>query len=92
MAVDGQLAGWLSARDVARPEAAEAVARLQAMGCQVAMLTGDAAAAAGGIARAAGIDSAHVHARLLPAEKLALVSSRLCSRAMRGREGGGFGS
>lgn len=58
---------------MARPEAAEAVARLRAMGCQAAMLTGDAAAAAGGIAGAAAIDAAHVHARLLPAEKLALV-------------------
>lgn len=59
-----------SARDVVRPEAAEAIAMLRRLGVQPAMLTGDGAAAAGGVGATAGIDVADVHARLLPAEKL----------------------
>ena len=59
-----------SARDVVRPEAAEAVGMLRRMGVGAAMLTGDASAAAAAVGAATGIPASRVHARLLPAEKL----------------------
>lgn len=71
LAVDGVYAGWLAAQDTLRPGAAEAIAAMQRMGLQVAMLTGDTSAAAQGMARAAGIDT--VYAELLPADKLAKI-------------------
>lgn len=66
-----------SARDVVRPEAAEAVALLGSLGCTAAMLTGDAAAAAAAVGAAAGIPPKQVHARLLPEDKLAKVTQPL---------------
>ncbi|KAL4442750.1 hypothetical protein ABPG77_006744 [Micractinium sp. CCAP 211/92] len=74
VAVDGQLAGWISARDVVRPEAAQAVSMLSSIGVRAAMLTGDAPAAAAGVGAATGIPAPRVHARLLPGEKLAKVA------------------
>lgn len=46
---------------------------LSSIGVRAAMLTGDAQAAAAGVGAATGIPPARVHARLLPAEKLAKV-------------------
>ena len=81
-----------SARDVVRPEAAEAVALLGRLGCTAAMLTGDAAAAAAAVGAAAGIPPKQVHARLLPEDKLAKVTQPLhwwscsfCTLASLGR-------
>jgi len=71
LAVDGVYAGWLAAQDTLRPGAAEAIAAMRRMGLRVAMLTGDTAATAQEIARAAGIDT--VFAELLPADKLARI-------------------
>lgn len=62
-----------SARDVVRPEAAQAVSMLSSIGVRAAMLTGDAPAAAAGVGAATGIPTPRVHARLLPGEKLAKV-------------------
>jgi P-type E1-E2 ATPase len=59
-----------SARDVVRPEAAEAVAALRRRGVRACMLTGDAPAAAAAVAAAVGIPAADTHAGLLPQEKL----------------------
>ncbi|KAL4424213.1 hypothetical protein ABPG75_001514 [Micractinium tetrahymenae] len=74
VAVDGELAGWISARDVVRPEAAQAVGMLSAMHVRAAMLTGDAPAAAAAVGAAIGIPPPRVHAWLLPGEKLAKVA------------------
>jgi Cu+-exporting ATPase len=71
MALDGAPAGYFDARDVLRPDAAEAVAALRRSGLRVLMLTGDSAAAAAPIARQAGI--AEVEAGLDPAGKLARI-------------------
>ncbi len=64
---DGHLLGALAVEDEIRPESAEAVARLHAMGLKVAMVTGDAQAVADSVARRLGIDE--VAAQVLPADK-----------------------
>ncbi|MER3468126.1 MAG: hypothetical protein C4312_06315, partial [Thermoflexus sp.] len=57
--------------DTLKPEAAEAVAALHALGVRTAMVTGDNQRTAEAIARAAGID--RVFAEVLPADKAAIV-------------------
>jgi Cu2+-exporting ATPase len=57
--------------DAVRPEAAEAVRRLHELGIEVAMLTGDAEAVAGAVARELGIDT--VFAQVLPDGKAAKI-------------------
>lgn len=71
MALDGVPAGHFDARDALRADAAEAVAALKKSGLRVLMLTGDSAAAAGPIAKQAGISE--LEAGLDPAGKLARV-------------------
>ncbi|KAL4854718.1 Cadmium/zinc-transporting ATPase HMA2 [Chlorella vulgaris] len=70
VAVDGRFVGWLSARDVVRPEAEEAVAMLRRRGIVACMLTGDASAAASAVGAATGILPDCVFSQLLPQEKL----------------------
>ncbi len=67
VAVDGAAAALLVVADPVKPESAEAVAELRALGLQVWMLTGDNEATARAIASEVGID--HVIADVLPAEK-----------------------
>jgi len=65
---DGEvLAGFVFADEI-RPGAAEAVARLKAMGVGVMMLSGDSAAAAGAVGKVVGIDE--VVGGASPEEKL----------------------
>ncbi len=71
VAVDGRLAAVLTVADTVKPESAEAVRQLQALGTQVWMLTGDHAATAAAIADQVGIE--HVLAEALPADKVATV-------------------
>jgi Cu+-exporting ATPase len=71
MAIDSKPAAYYDARDALRPDAADAVAALRRSGHHVLMLTGDSAAAAAPIARAAGI--AEVEAGVDPARKLARI-------------------
>ncbi|MBI3938157.1 MAG: heavy metal translocating P-type ATPase [Betaproteobacteria bacterium] len=66
-AVDGRLAAALAVSDPIKPGAREAIARLHAMGMQVAMITGDNRRTAQAIARQLGID--HVLAEVLPGDK-----------------------
>ena len=67
--IDGTAAGAIEIADTIKPEAAEAVRGLRAMGMEVWMITGDRAATAEAVAREAGID--HVLAEVLPAGKVA---------------------
>ena len=68
---DGSVCGALALEDEIRPESAEAVSRLHAMGLRVAMITGDAQAVADSVARRIGIDQTAAH--VLPADKAAAV-------------------
>ena len=75
VAVDGAFAGVLLLADRIRPESAATVQALHRLGArQVLMLTGDAEATGRHIAGEAGIDE--VHADLLPADKVRLLSER----------------
>jgi Cu+-exporting ATPase len=67
--IDGVVAGAIEIADTIKPEAAEAVQRLRAMGMEVWMITGDRTATAEAVAREAGID--RVLAEVLPADKVA---------------------
>ncbi len=79
VAVDGIYQGHVIISDTLKPEARAVMARLSAMGITTAMFTGDNEASAQAVAEEAGI--AHVHAKLLPQEKLDHL------RALRQRSG-----
>lgn len=64
----GRYLGAIAVADTVRPEAAGAVATLQAMGIRTVLLTGDTAEVADAVAAKLGI--ADVRARLLPEQKL----------------------
>ena len=69
MTIDGVPAGRCEFADQAKPDAAEAVRRLEAMGIEVWMITGDNARVAQQIAGEAGINESHVFAEVLPEQK-----------------------
>ncbi len=56
VALDGQAVGVIAVADALKPTSAAAVAALRRLGRRIVMVTGDGAAAAGTVARAAGID------------------------------------
>lgn len=64
---DGQVVAAFALADVIRPESKPAIAKLQAMGVQVAMLTGDSEAVARAVARELGIET--YFAQVLPEHK-----------------------
>jgi P-type Cu2+ transporter len=64
---DGRILGAIAVEDEIRPESAEAIEELHAMGLRVAMITGDSQVVADSVARRLGIDE--VAAQVLPADK-----------------------
>jgi Cu+-exporting ATPase len=68
VAIDGQLAGLIAVGDRIKPSSSEAVQRLEDLGLEVVMLTGDDHRTAEAVARTTGID--HVMAELGPDGKL----------------------
>jgi Cu+-exporting ATPase len=73
VATDGQAAGLIAVADTLKPEAAEVVAQLQALGLEVWMLTGDNRDTAAAIATESGIAADRVLAEVLPGDKAAQV-------------------
>jgi Cu2+-exporting ATPase len=71
VAADGRLLGLIAVADRIRPNAADAVTRLHALGIRVVLLTGDNRATAEAVGRTLGIDA--VHAEVLPGDKAAEV-------------------
>ncbi len=69
---DGKYIGLIAVSDSVKPDSAEAVSELQALGCEVIMLTGDNAHTANAVAKSAGIGS--VSAGVKPDGKEKLVS------------------
>jgi Cu+-exporting ATPase len=67
VAVDGRLAGLISAADPVRPSTPEAIRLLHEDGLRLLMLTGDSRATAEAVARKLGVDE--VIAEVLPQEK-----------------------
>jgi Cu+-exporting ATPase len=73
VAVDGKAAAVIAVADTVRPESAQAVAQLQAMGLETWMLTGDNKLTATAVAREVGIAPERVLANVLPGDKAAKV-------------------
>lgn len=71
VARDGQVQGLIVIADQVKPGAAQAVADLQALGVETAMISGDTPAAAEAVAVRLGI--ARVHGGILPEGKLEIV-------------------
>ena len=68
-----RLLGFVALADELREDSAKAMNDLKAMGITPVMLTGDQTVTARAVADRCGIEPTHVHARLLPQEKEALV-------------------
>src|SRR5262249_28663420 len=85
VARDGVVLGVIGARDRVRPEAKVVVEELRRLGINdIALLTGDRAAAAKVVADALGITE--VHAELLPEQKAAVIEEkRRGEKRRRGR-------
>ena len=73
VAVDGAVAAILGVADTVKVGSAEAIARLQAQGIAVWMITGDNQRTAQSIAEQVGIPADHVFAEVLPDQKAAQV-------------------
>lgn len=74
IAVDGNYAGYLVVADQLKPEAADAVTQLRAMGVgRIVMLTGDNRRIAEDVATRLGISE--VHSELLPEDKVRLLET-----------------
>lgn len=68
VAINGQVAGIIVVTDAIRPSSREAVERLENLGIDVLLLTGDRQSTADSVAKIAGID--RVIAELLPEDKV----------------------
>ncbi|GHF12610.1 heavy metal-translocating P-type ATPase Cd/Co/Hg/Pb/Zn-transporting [Pseudolysinimonas yzui] len=74
----GEVVGILGIRDELKPEAADTIRRLAAVGIDTAMLTGDNTRTAAALARQAGITD--VHAELLPGDKASAIETYSATR------------
>ncbi|NTV12213.1 MAG: HAD-IC family P-type ATPase, partial [Zoogloea sp.] len=88
VAADGVPLGVIAVADRLRPGAVAAVARLQAMGVRVVMLTGDHHATAAAVAREVGIDD--FRAGVLPGDKAAAVEALKAGGVCVGMAGDGI--
>ena len=88
VAVGEQVAGVITVADPLRASSRDAVARLQALGVEVVMLTGDNAATAAEIARQSGVS--RYEANVLPGDKAAHVAALKASGKVVGMAGDGI--
>lgn len=72
VAIDGVYAGMLTISDTIKEDAKSAISRLKALHLHTVMLTGDSQASAEAVAAETGIDE--VHGKLLPQDKLSLLT------------------
>ncbi|MCS0605007.1 heavy metal translocating P-type ATPase [Streptomyces sp. LP11] len=70
---DGRARGVLSVADAVKDSSAAAVRELRALGLTPVLLTGDNRTVAEAVAKAVGIDAAHVYAEVLPEDKVDVV-------------------
>jgi len=85
---DSKFLGIIGVGDEARPEAAEAVRALRGLGVeQIGLVTGDSAAAANAVAREVGIRK--VAARLLPQDKVKVISEAKAAGSVTAMVGDG---
>ncbi|WP_127345810.1 heavy metal translocating P-type ATPase [Lactobacillus amylolyticus] len=76
VSINGEFAGYITFKDVIRPETPETIVRLRRQGAkQIMMLTGDHKNIADQIARAAGINNDEVRADLLPKQKIEAIKN-----------------
>ncbi len=75
VAVGRTLAGLIAVEDTPRPDAKQAVDKLQQMGLRVILLSGDTPTAATAVAQQLGLDPADVMASVPPAKKAAVIQS-----------------
>lgn len=79
---NGKFEGAIVVADEIKPESAEVVGQLNAMGCRTVMLTGDNAAVADAVAKKVGVTDHK--ASLLPADKVGEVEKLLASKGKDG--------
>ena len=83
LAAGGRYAGCIVISDEVKPDAAQAIRDLRALGIRKSvMLTGDRRAAGEHVAQELGLDE--VHSELLPADKVACVENLLEQKSSRG--------
>ncbi|MGM0349640.1 heavy metal translocating P-type ATPase [Streptomyces sp. Adlamb9] len=70
---DGRARGVLAVADAIKETSAEAIRELRALGLTPVLLTGDNRTVAESVAKAVGIDAAHVYAEVLPEDKVDVV-------------------
>lgn len=73
VAQDENVLGAFAVSDTLKPDAANTVKELQALGIEVWLLTGDNLRTAQAVAREAGIEFSHVMAEVLPGDKAAKI-------------------
>jgi Cu+-exporting ATPase len=88
VALDDEIVGMITVADPLRESSKAAVARLQALGVEVVMLTGDNAATAAEIARQAGV--MRFEAGVLPADKATHVAALKAAGKVVGMAGDGI--
>lgn len=71
VAIDGSAAGLIAVADTLKPDAKDGVAKLQQLGLEVVMLTGDNARTAAAVASELGVD--RVESEVLPQDKVEVI-------------------